>query len=422
MTAPASTPVVLLLQGPPSPFWGELASALEARRARVIRVRLSASDHLFWRRPGAINYRGRLHDWPVFVEELIVAQAVTDIVYYADCPPYHRAAQKVAERLGIRCHVVENGYLRPDWITLERDGMGERSRFPDDPATVRSIAQGLPQPDLAVRFRHSFAELATYEVINDFVNFFGRLIYPHYQADRYYNPFEDYLSWLPRLLQIGRARAAAAEVATWDPSIRYWLMAMQLQADYQIRANSPYRHISEVLSEVLTSFARNAPPDARMVLKLHPHDNGRERWDRLVGHLTASLGLAERVLLIDGGDLGQLLERCQGVVLVNSTVGLHTLRALKPLKVLGMAVYDMPGLTHQGSLDSFWGNPEPVDADLVDAFVRALAGTIQIKGDFYDPAGRAAATTEIAARIVEERVNEPGALMPSPPRRRDRVP
>ena len=31
--------------------------------------------------------------------------------------------------------VTDFGYLRPDWIVLERDGMGAESRFPRDPDT-----------------------------------------------------------------------------------------------------------------------------------------------------------------------------------------------------------------------------------------------------------------------------------------------
>ena len=48
--------------------------------------------------------------------------------------------------------------------------------------------------------------------------------------------------------------------------------------------------------------------------------------------------------------------------------------------------------------------------------MRALAATIQVKGDFYDPTGRKAAITAIVGRILENRVNEPGAFVASPPR------
>lgn len=415
---PPSDPsrTVLFLQGPASVFWGELAGAFEAHGARVLRVRLSAADLLFWRRPGAISYRGSLADWPAFLEALIEREGIDDILLYADRPPYHAAASEVADRLGIGCHVVENGYLRPDWITLERGGMGVFSRFPDDPEVIREIARDIAEPDLEVRYRHGFGVLAVNEVVYDLANRFGKPLFPRFVSDRYYDPLFDFLSWIPRMFHAPRLRRAATAVENWDPSTRFWLLAMQLQSDYQIRANSHYRHLSEMFDEVLTSFAAHAEPEDRLVVKLHPHDNGCEHWDRVVDELAAARGIAGRVAVIIGGDLGRLLGRSRGVVLVNSTVGIHTMRALKPLKVLGGAIYDLPGLCHRGSLDSFWRTPELPDPTLVDAFVKAIGGTIQIKGDFYDPAGRAAAIAAIVDRVLERRVNEPGGHVGAPPR------
>lgn len=410
------SPVVLFLQGPPSVFWRELAEAFEARGARVVHVRLSASDHLRWRRAGAISYRGSLADWPAFLDALITREGIDHIVAYADRPPYHAAASRLAADRGIACHVVENGYLRPDWITLERGGMGAFSHFPADPEAIRAIARDLPEPDLEVRYRHPFSQLAVNEVVNDLANRFDRVLHPRFEADKYYDPLVDFLSWLPRMVRVRPLRREAQRVEAWDPSVRFWLLAMQLQSDYQIRANSHYDHLSEMLDEVISSFATHAGRDEQLVVKLHPHDSALERWDRVAARIAAAKGAEGRVHVVLGGDLGRLLERARGVVLVNSTVGIHTLRAGKPLKVLGGAVYDMPGLTHQGALDTFWTAPEVPDSSLVDDLLRALAGTIQIKGDFYDPAGRAVGIAAIVERILSGKVNEPGAFVDPPPR------
>ncbi len=76
----------------------------------------------------------------------------------------------------------------------------------------------------------------------------------------------------------------------------------------------------------------------------------------------------------------------------------------------------MAGLTHQGPLATFWNAPEPVDRNLASAFVRALAASIQVKGSFYNRAGRKAAIDEIVTRIEADRVNEPDAFENPPPR------
>ena len=37
----------------------------------------------------------------------------------------------LARRRSLRLHLFEEGYLRPDWITLEREGVNANSRLPD---------------------------------------------------------------------------------------------------------------------------------------------------------------------------------------------------------------------------------------------------------------------------------------------------
>lgn len=413
---PGST-VVLFLQGPASIFWSELGDGFAARGARVLKVDFGLGDRVYWRRGGSVAFRGHFRDWEAHVEGLMRREGVTDVLYCADRLPYHVVAKRVADRLGIRCHAFENGYLRPDWLTLERGGMGAWSHFPEDPGTIRAIAADVPEPDFTVLYRHDFSTLAFHEVVLGLLNHFGAPLWLfRYRADRVYDPVLEYLAWIPRFFRFRKLAAAARRIEREAPRMSFWLVTMQLQADYQIRENAPWNHLTEMLETIFSSFARHAPKEDRLVVKQHPHDNGIERWDLVCDALAKRHGLVGRVELIHGGLLSRLLDHCRGVVLANSTVGIHALQAGRPIKTLGAAVYDIPGLTHQGSLDTFWTAPEPVDPDLCSDFVLALTATIQIRGDVYDPAGRRVAIEEICARVLERRVNEPGGFVDPPPR------
>ena len=412
----SQSPVILFLQGPPSAFWPELARGFEARGAKTLRVNFSAGDWLYWRKGGAINYRGTLGDWPDFLETLIEQNGVTDILYYTDRLPYHVEAARVAAQFGVNCYSIEFGYLRPDWLTLERGGMGSYSHFPVDPDVIRAVASQVPKPDLSVRYTHTFGQEAVNEVAYNLATYFGKPFYHRYDADKYYDPFIEYLLWLPRFVMAGRAKRHAEAVSSQTSNQPFWLLGMQLQSDYQVRANSHYPHLADMLGDVIGSFAAHAPAGHRLLIKQHPLDNGWETWDKVALRIARTFGVEDRIWFIDGGDLTSLIARSEGVVIVNSTVGLHSIQAGRPTKVLGMAIYDIPGLTHQGSLDSFWISPEPVDETLVQALVAALAATIQVKGNFYNKAGRALAATEIVERVLNGRVNEPGAFVTPPPR------
>ena len=82
----------LFLQGPISPFFARIADGLEDRGHRALRVNLCFGDKLFWRRPGALNYRGTLEAWPDFITELMDREGITDLILLGGQRDYHRAA------------------------------------------------------------------------------------------------------------------------------------------------------------------------------------------------------------------------------------------------------------------------------------------------------------------------------------------
>jgi capsular polysaccharide export protein len=410
---------ILFLQGPPSTFWRQLCDTFESSGAVTRRINLSMGDWVYWRKSGADNYRGRFSKWGVYLRKYLIEHQITDILYYADRLPYHAVAREVAAALGIRTYAVEFGYLRPDWLTLERGAMGALSHFPNDPEQIRQISsqvRNFAQP--TERFTHRFAQEATNEVVYNLLTTLVPYGYPFYKADKYYNPIVDYLSWLPSALRkvFTEPKRSKAALNLRLERKRYWMLALQIQADYQLRINSHYHRQADMIDEVIASFAQHAHSDGHLIVKLHPLDNGIERWEALVARLAKKYGVLERVLAVSDCDLKRTIRGSRGVITINSTVGLHSLRAGTPVKVLGVAIYDIPGLTHQGPLETFWKKPQKVNKQLRNCLINALAATIQVHGSFYHTEGRRYACDEIVRRVMNDLVNEPGAFINPPPR------
>ena len=392
----------LFLQSHPTFFCVRLGDALKAAGHVVRKVRLSGQDHLFWPRRGADSYRGRLEDWPVWLDAYLAENRITDVVYYADRHPYHVGALAAAKRAGIRAWALEFGYLRPDWLTLEPEAMGAFSCFPKEPAVIRELADGAPTIEREGRYGHPFWQEALFDIARYVALGLGAPFYRHYVSDAPFGMVRDYYYWIRTLIRTSGAEKRAAKVQAWceAPRADYDLLAMQLAHDYQIRASTHYDHLADMVEEIFASMARAAPVERRLIIKLHPLDNGMQNWPKRLKDMAAKYGVNDRYRLIQGGDLGSLIRNAHGVVLANSTVGLHALRAGVPVVALGSAVYDMPGLTHQGSLDEFWTAPDPVDPDLERALVLAMAKEIQVKGSFYDREGQDMAIAEIVDRLT----------------------
>ena len=207
-------PKFLFLQSPPGPFAPELRDALVARGCDAHRINLCLGDAFQWGWRPAVSYRGPYAGWRAYLTDYVRRHAITDILYYGDRLPYHRAAVDVARELGIRGTTYEFGYLRPDWITLEREGMSALSHFPVDPLAIKAAAAKLPQRQITERYTHAFMAEAFREVTHHLTTFFGWPLYPRYDADTYYNPLLNYLSYIPRLMASGRQQARRCAHAT----------------------------------------------------------------------------------------------------------------------------------------------------------------------------------------------------------------
>jgi capsular polysaccharide export protein len=177
------------------------------------------------------------------------------------------------------------------------------------------------------------------------------------------------------------------------------LFPLQRDCDYQVRVHSPFRAMHLAIEHVLASFAGHAPTAARLVVKLHPLDSGLVDWAAITGHLAVEFGIADRVIILDGGDLEKLMARKPAVVTVNSTVGTLALARGLPVIALGKAIYDMTGLTFQGELEDFWSGAMPPDAELFDAFRRVLAARCLIPGSFFNEAGLILAVAAAVDRL-----------------------
>jgi capsular polysaccharide export protein len=390
----------LFLQGMASRFFARLGQGLATRGYGVRRINFNGGDRLFWPLAGAVEYRSSLEQWSEFFENKLAAWNITDVILFGDCRPLHQVAIDIARRHCVAVHVFEEGYLRPYWITLEREGVNANSQMSRDPDWFFAAAKKLPPFRPGHPVHTSFRRRAFEDVAYNFSTVFMAWRYPGYRTHRPWHPFVEYAGWSARFarkLVLEKVRVARA----WPVVMRspFYFFPLQLDCDTQIRQHSDIGRMAPAIEQVIGSFARHAPADYSLVLKEHPLDNGLQNWRRLTRQIAARHGVADRVIYLENGDLETLVQRSRGVVTINSTVGARALVHGVPLIALGRAIYNIPGLTFSGSLDDFWRAGKRPSARLFDAFARVLADRCLVNGDFFGDTGIALAVAGSIARF-----------------------
>ena len=393
--------VFLFLQGLPGPFFARLGAALLTAGASIHRIDFNGGDRHDWPLPGALAFRGGAADWPGFLGDVIAAHGITDVILFGDSRPLHVAARRLCADAGIPVHVFEEGYLRPDFVTLERGGVNGHSPLPRSLAAMRAAAAILPPAaDLAPvpsAFGRRARESATYYLWS----LLAAPRFPRFRSHRPVPALAEGLGWLRRFARRGRedrrTAAALAAIAGRD----YFVLPLQLDSDSQLRIHSSYGAMRPALDEVIASFARAAPAATLLLVKQHPLDPALTDWRRLTGDIAAAAGVADRVVVIERGDVGEIVRASRGLVTINSTTGTLALAAGVPVKVLGSAIYNIAGLTATVSLDRFWADPGTVDASAYDALRRVLVHRSLLHGGFHSEIGLGLLVKGAVTRLLE---------------------
>lgn len=382
----------LMLQGPHGPFFSQLAGALRNAGHRVTRTGFNRGDAAFWRGPGYQPFHGRPEDWPGQCAAILDKGAITDLVVYGDTRPIHAEAIALARARNLRIHVFEEGYLRPYWVTYERDGSNGHSRLMA--LSVGAMRHALSRPGAehppAPARWGDMREHMFYGALYHFCVLAMNGGYPNFRPHRALPVGAEFRLQLRRLLLMPwhrlERRLASRRVA--QGGFPFHLVLLQLEHDASFQAHSALGSMAEFLRLCLEGFAEGAPNHHHLVFKAHPLEDGRVPMRRLIAETAAALGLSGRVHFVRGGKLSGLLDQARTVVTVNSTAAQQALWRGLPVKCFGRSVYDKPELVSDQPLAEFFADPARPDVAAYRDYRHFLLATSQVPGGFYSARGR----------------------------------
>jgi len=375
---------ILLLQGPLGPFFRTLGNHLVAEGHNVFHISFNGGDEC-WRSQGSLyRFTSTMKEWPAYFRHFCQQHQIDSVMCYGDCRPYHAKASNICRQLDIAFWALEEGYLRPDFVTMELGGVNANSSLYRVRHTLPHYQPGQPFP---VRHKagKTFGSRAWFAIRYHVNKRLGTGLYPHFVSHRPWGLLKEALSWVKggllklRFKSIDRAMLQELQAEKG----RVFLLPLQVSEDFQILSHSNYRDVATVIKEVVGSFARHADSADTLLIKHHPMDRGYINYQPLINQLREQHQLGKRLRFGYELPLPEVYPLLKGVVTVNSTVGLSALLHHLPVKCLGKALYDIPGLTTPGPLSSFWRKQQPVCEATFDAVRNALLHQTQINGSFF---------------------------------------
>ena len=374
---------ILLLQGPVGAFFYALGKDLRSHGNRVFKINFNAGDWCFY--PRGNCYRDKPENFATYLQKFIKTHQIDAVVLFGDCRPIHQQALEVIRPLSLDIFVFEEGYIRPNHITLEQIGVNGNSLLP------KTAEYYLEKTAITPHHTASLGNTFWHTALRAIVYYLAATVgYPFFRRYRHHRPLHIGEGWYWvrgtfRKWLYQRREKGLEEKLTQSMAGRYFLVPLQLPGDAQVRYHSDFDSIEAFIRTIITSFAQNAPKDTSLVIKQHPLDRGYNDYAPLIRQLAQSLCIDDRVMYIHDQNLPRLLRNARGVVVINSTVGLSALYHHAPTKVCGEAVYDIPQLCYQGDLDHFWqeANEFEVNRELFAKYINYLENRCQINGSFY---------------------------------------
>ncbi|WP_044470633.1 capsule biosynthesis protein [Mannheimia massilioguelmaensis] len=387
----ASSNKILLLQGPIGPFFFQFGEWLSHEQGKTVyKINFNAGDDHFYppSSPNTFQFSDHFVILRAYLKQFCREHSIDAMLCFGDNRHCHKIAKRVAEELNIPFWAFEEGYFRPNYVTLEKSGVNAYSPIPRESAFFLELAHELHEPHQPLHVAKGFYPMAKLATQYYVATYLAHKRYSHYKHHRILSLRYYIKLWvtsgIKRLCYLLKDRSFAKDVENGKFG-QFFIVPLQVYDDSQISEHTDYESVEAFLRDVLISFANYAPPHINLIVKHHPMDRGFIDYSHVIEEIEQDYSnLKGRVFYIHDVPLPVFLRHGRGMVTLNSTSGVSALLHGMPVKTLGRANYDIPGLTSQSSLEEFWNNPQIPDANLFIAYRRYHLNKTQINGNFYN--------------------------------------
>jgi capsular polysaccharide export protein len=376
---------ILFLQGPMGTFFKKLDKSFSKRGATTYKIGFNAADSFFSNHYNYVPFRAKEQEWEYFITNFLKDKKINKVFLFGDCRFYQSVTIQIAMKLSIEVFVFEEGYIRPDYITMEKYGVNDFSHICRDPNFYKNLPcseEDSPKPAFQSKAKLIFSAMIYYSIAN-----LLHFRYPYYKHHRDFSAIKEAFygvrSFIRKIYYPLYENKYKSKIET-TLSKKYFFVPIQTHNDFQILQHSGYLSIEKFILDVLDSFMKYAADEHYIIFKHHPVDRGQKNYTSFIMEQSEIYGIEDKVLVFHDLYLPTLIKNAIGAVTINSTVGLTSVSYGIPTKTLGNAIYNIEGLCNKDvPLQEFWSRQQLPDLELYKKYRAYLVQNTQLNGSFY---------------------------------------
>jgi len=380
---------VLFLQGPMSFFFKQLSLKLEDKcNCSTSMACFNGGDYIFSRNRLILNkdFNNNL----LSIQKYILNNNIHFIFLLGDERKIHSSIIKWIHKHHsyIKIYVFEEGYFRPFYITLEKNGVNNNSdlisKISFDYLNKINLNDLLTKYVPPKPLKNISKKMHFYAIYYYIAKDLGKYFFPKYKHHKKGNTISEayygLVSYLRYLIHKVKDKKYISLIKN-DIKKQFIFFPLQVHDDFQIKSHSPFDNVEDSIDTFFYLYAKHKSTEY-IVIKHHPMNRGKKNYKGIINKLAYLYNIDKnKIIYVFDLDLKMCLENAKKCVTVNSTVGFSALQTQVPLFVLGEANYKYNFLVLNEY--DFFNNVFLDNHELYLKYKYLLINKTQLNGSFY---------------------------------------
>ena len=331
---------VLFLQGPVGSIFSRFSKSIEKKVNSITHVNFCTGDKLFNFTKVSIDYKDHISNWPEYLSDIISEKKITKVYLMNDCRPYHLLAIKLLKKLNIMFWVFEDGYFRPNLLTLEAFGVNGNSFFQHS----KEIPDLVNKDHLEIK--NPILNMTTERVIYSILSLLDIFLFSEYKPYRRIDPLSKFKEIIfSNLIRIKKKFRTNLFKLNKKNII---LALLQVDDDTQIKFHSLFDSNLEFI-QLLTEVIASKNSSYHIIFKAHPLDLiSAYKYEKILNEKDF-----RNFDFCFDDDLDFYLDNADKVICINSTAGIKALLKNKKVFCCGNSVYSKIRLNDINEIRSY---------------------------------------------------------------------